>query len=266
VTETVASVPLIASSIMSKKLAAGADGIVLDVKAGNGAFMPTVGEARELAQLMVDIGRDTGRKMVALVSDMNQPLGSAVGNALEVKEALLTLRGGGPSDFWQHCLEVAAHMVHLAGKAETLPEARNLLRAARESGQALSRFRDMVVAQGGEGRQVDEPELLPQAEYVAEVTAAESGVIPAMDTMALGWVAVHLGGGRQVKGAQIDHAVGFILPVKVGDRVPAGTKIATIHANDKDKLEWAKEEILAAITWSAENVPPLPLFYETITA
>jgi pyrimidine-nucleoside phosphorylase len=266
VTETVASVPLIASSIMSKKLAAGADGIVLDVKAGNGAFMPTVGEARELAQLMVDIGRDTGRKMVALVSDMNQPLGSAVGNALEVKEALLTLRGGGPSDFWQHCLEVAAHMVHLAGKAETLPEARNLLRAARESGQALSRFRDMVVAQGGEGRQVDEPELLPQAEYVAEVTAAESGVIAAMDTMALGWVAVHLGGGRQVKGAQIDHAVGFILPVKVGDRVPAGTKIATIHANDKDKLEWAKEEILAAITWSAENVPPLPLFYETITA
>lgn len=265
VTGTVASLPLIASSIMSKKLAAGADGIVLDVKAGNGAFMRTVDEARELAQMMVDIGRETGRKMVALVSDMNQPLGRAVGNALEVKEALATLRGEGPAAFWQHCLEVAAHMVHIAGKAKTMNEARDQLREARHSRRALASFRAMVVAQGGDSRQVNDPDLLPQAAYTANVTAPEAGVVAAMDTMALGWAAVHLGGGRRVKGDQIDHAVGLEMWVQVGDRVPAGETFVTIHANDQEKLVRAEEEILSAITWSSTDVSPLPLFYDTIT-
>ncbi len=264
VTGTIASVPLIASSIMSKKLAAGADGIVLDVKAGNGAFMGSVGAARELAQLMVDIGRETGHKMVALVSDMNQPLGHAVGNALEVKEALATLQGNGPSDFWEHCLEVAAHMIRLTGKATPMMAAREQLHAARESGLALARFRAMVVAQGGDGRQVDDLRLLPQAEYVSDLAAPETGVIAAMDTMAMGWAAVHLGGGRRLKGDRIDHAVGFMLPVKVGDRVVTGETIATIHANDQDRLARAEQEILTAITWSTADVAPLPLFYEII--
>ncbi len=264
VTGTVANKSLIAASIMSKKIAAGADAIVLDVKMGNGAFVHSVEEARELAQSMVTIGRDAGRQTVAIISDMNQPLGHAIGNALEVKEALATLRGEGPSAFWNHCLKVAGYMLLLAGKAGSLEAAQRLATNARDDGRALQKFRDMVQAQGGDVAQVNDPELLPQAQYVEPITVARGGVIAAMDTAAIGWSCVHLGGGRLVKGDQVDHAVGFLLPVKVGDRVANGAEIGVIHANDKDKLVQAQQEIVAAITISDTAVEPLPNFYGVI--
>ena len=264
VTGTVASTPLIAASIMSKKLAAGADAIVLDVKTGSGAFMPTVAAAKELAQIMVNIGKDAGRKTAALISDMNQPLGDAIGNALEVKEAIATLQGGGPAQFWAHSLDISAYMLLLAGKAATLDEAKEMASAVRENGAALQKFREMVGAQGGDVRQVDDPSLLPQAQYVEPLIAPQTGTIAAMDTGEIGWAAVHLGAGRLVKTDKIDHAVGFVLPCAVGDTFQAGDTLGTIHANDKDKLEEARTSLLDAITWSDESVPALPHSYGTI--
>lgn len=261
VTGTVASVPLIAASIMSKKLASGADGIVLDVKVGSGAFMPTVEEARALARIMVDIGTDAGREVVALLSDMNQPLGHAIGNGLEVMEAVETLRGGGPADFWAHCVAVAGQMLLLGGRAGSLAEAEGLLVAARGSGRALAKFREMVVAQGGDGAQVDDTARLPLARYVERVVAPRTGFLATVDAGALGWAGVNLGGGRKRKGDVIDYGVGIVLPVKVGDFVPAGTRIATIHANERDHVEPTRQAILTALTWSDEAVEPLPHFY-----
>ncbi|MFO7680764.1 MAG: thymidine phosphorylase [Chloroflexota bacterium] len=264
VTGTVASMPLIAASIMSKKLAAGADAIVLDVKVGSGAFMPTVAAAKELAQIMVNIGNDAGRKTAALISDMNQPLGNAIGNDLEVKEAIETLQGGGPAQFWAHVLDISAYMLLLAGKTETLEAAKALASEARDNETAFQKFRALVAAQGGDVRQVDNPSLLPQARYIEPLLAPQDGTIAALDTGAIGWAAVHLGGGRLVKTDQIDHAVGFILPCAVGDTFRQGDALGHIHANDTDKLEKARAELLAAITWSAEPVPPLPHIYCTI--
>ncbi|MCI0578482.1 MAG: thymidine phosphorylase, partial [Chloroflexi bacterium] len=216
VTGTVASTPLIAASIMSKKLASGADAIVLDVKMGQGAFMPTVEMARELARIMVDIGQDAGRQTVALITDMNQPLGHAVGNALEVKEALDTLTGGGPADFWGHCLDVAGYMLLLAGKAGTVEEAKALATAARDDGRALDKFRALVHAQGGDPSTVDHPERLPQARLVEPVHAGRDGFLAGINARAIGWSCVRLGAGRQVKEDTIDYGVGMIIPVKVG--------------------------------------------------
>lgn len=265
VTATVGSIPLIAASIMSKKLAAGADAIVLDVKLGSGAFMPGVDSARELAQIMVNIGRDAGRQTVALLSDMNQPLGHAVGNALEVKEAIATLQGSGPPDFWAHCLEVAGHMLHLAGKAASLDEAKTAVTAGRDDGRALAKFRQMVAAQGGNPALVDHPDRLPRAQFVEPVTAPQSGTIAALDTGHIGWTAVHLGAGRLVKTDTIDHAVGLRLPAKVGHSFTAGDTIGEIHANDPHRLAQARVDLLAAITWTGEPVTPLPHFYGAIT-
>lgn len=264
VTGTVPSMPLIAASIMSKKLAAGADGIVLDVKTGSGAFMETVNAARELAEIMVKIGADAERKMTALLSDMNQPLGHAVGNALEVTEAIASLQGEGPVDLWEHCLEVAGQMLCLWRPVDDMQEARKLIAEAQTSGKAFTKFRQMVAAQGGDVRQVDRPETLPQAKYVEEVHSTREGYVAAMDTGALGWAAVHLGAGREKKGQAIDHAVGFVLPVKIGDHVAPGDLLVTIHANDQDKAAQARAEILAALSWSDELVAPLPHFYDTI--
>lgn len=265
VTGTVGNKSLIAASIMSKKLAGGADGIVLDVKTGCGAFMETEEDARELAQIMVGIGEDAGRDTVALLSDMNQPLGHAVGNALEVKEALATLRGDGPEDFWRHCLEVAGYMLLLAGRAETIEEAKQLATAARDDGRALQKFREMVEAQGGNVDQIDDPGLLPRARYVEDIVAPRDGYVAAMDTADLGWASVKLGAGRLVKSDVIDHAVGFILPLKIGDHVSAGQVIGTIHANDPAKLQETREDILAAITFADSPVEPLPDFYGVVS-
>lgn len=264
VTGTVSSMPLIAASIMSKKLAGGADAIVLDVKTGSGAFMPTVNAARELAQTMVDIGIDAGRSVTALISDMNQPLGHAVGNALELIEAVETLRGAGPLDFWQHCMMVASHMLLLSKRVASIEEAREQVHEARESGRAFQKFRQMVERQGGSVQQVDKPQRLPQAPVQHTVLAPRDGALAGMNAGALGWAAVHLGAGRQKKGDSIDHTVGFVMPVKVGDRLRQGDLLATVHAQSKAHAQQAEQEILEALRWSDGDVSPLPHFYGTI--
>lgn len=264
VTGTVASMPLIVASIMSKKLASGADAILLDVKTGSGTFMPTVESAQELARQMVAIGHEAGRQTVALISDMNQPLGQAIGNALEVKEAIATLQGNGPDDFWAHCLEVSAHMVQLAGKTADLDEAKAMVTAVRDNGQGWAKFKAMVAAQGGDVTQLEQPDQLPQADLVEPIPAPRSGTIAEIDAGAIGWAAVHLGAGRQAKEDSIDHSVGFILTAKVGQSFTAGQSLGDIHASDATRLAEARQQLLDALTWADTAVAPLPHFYGTI--
>ena len=261
VTGTVPSIPLIASSIMSKKIAAGAQAIVLDVKVGTGAFMETLPEARQLAELMVAIGRLSGRKVVALLSDMNQPLGNAVGNALEVKEAIDTLQGGGPADFWEHCLVVASHLLVVGRKAVDIDEARRMAETTLQDGIAWQQFRRLVTSQGGEVSVVDNPALLPQAPLVETVAAEGSGYLLGIDAREVGETSVELGAGRARKEDPIDHAVGIVIHHKVGDHIGKGEGLFTIHANDLSKMVAARKRLLAAHQWSDHPVEPLPLFY-----
>lgn len=268
VTATVSCLPLIASSIMSKKIAAGANGIVLDVKAGAGAFMKTVDEAKALASLMVDIGRDMGRDMVAVISDMNQPLGFAVGNALEVREAIETMQGGGPADFREHCLELAAHMVRLArGKqdATALETIGAELASRLDSGEALAKFRELVGAQGGDVRMVDNPDLLPAAKFIEQVTVSESGFVAQVSALDVAQAALILGAGREKKGDPVDHAVGVISHLKVGDAVQAGQTAFTLHANSEEGMKAARQQLAEAVVYSQASHEPLPLFYDTIS-
>ncbi|MBI4731564.1 MAG: thymidine phosphorylase [Chloroflexi bacterium] len=262
VTGTVQSMPLIASSIMSKKIAAGAQAIVLDVKVGLGAFMQTLDEARTLARLMMDIGKLAGREVIALLSDMNQPLGHAVGNALEVREAIDTLHGGGPLDFREHCLHVAAHMLVVGRRAADLASARRMAEEAIASGAAFEKFRLLVRAQGGDVAYVDDPEKLPRAKFVEVVTANRSGNISQVHARLVGEAAVALGAGRSRKDDQIDYAVGLVIHHKVGDFVERGQPLFTVHANDTREQAEAREAALAAFGWSEKPVAPLPLFYE----
>lgn len=267
VTGTVPSLPLIASSIMSKKIAAGADGIVLDVKVGEGAFMKNLDDARQLAQMMVDIGVDAGRGMIAVISDMNQPLGCAVGNALEVAEAIETLRGGGPADFREHCLQVAGYMLQLAGQGEQWADSdavRDLLAGNLDNGQALTKFRMLVEAQGGDAEALDDLSRLPQARLMETVEAQESGHIAAVSALTIAQAAFELGAGREKKGDPIDLAVGVQVHVNVGDSTSKGQPLATIHANDESKLERSRSLIHEAIKISESPVEPLPLFYDTL--
>ena len=267
VTGTVGSRPLIASSIMSKKLAAGASGIVLDVKLGRGAFMKTLDEARALAITMVQIGVDAGRDMVALLSDVNQPLGVAVGNALEVAEAVNTLRGEGPADFHQHCVEVAAHMLRLAGRGERwseLAEARAEADRVLKSGNASDDLRRMVQAQGGDVSQIDDPGKLPQAKLRYKLHARESGYLAAVLADQIAGATLTLGAGRRTKDDEIDHAVGIEAHCKVGDRITAGDLLMTIHANEESRLETALDELDEAVEYSASPGAPLPLFHGVI--
>jgi len=264
VTGTVQSIPLIASSVMSKKIAAGAQAIVLDVKVGLGAFMQTEAEARTLASLMVEIAKLAGRKAVALLSDMNQPLGQAVGNALEVNEAIETLQGGGPTDFREHCLEVASQLLVLGGVATYKAAARQLAIKAINDGHGLSRFRELVSAQGGDVSYVDDPRKLPQAEYIESVPAPRKGYLSQVHARIIGETVVELGGGRAKKGDPIDHAVGVVVHHKVGDFVETGAPLFSIHANNHDLLEIARTRILEAHQWSDTAVKPLPLFYGTV--
>ena len=267
VTATVDNLSLIAASIMSKKLAAGAKGIVLDVKSGCGAFMKTVEDARELARIMVDIGTDAGRDMVALLSDMNQPLGVAVGNALEVKEALETLNGGGPADFREHCLEVAAYMLQLAGRGAKWSDkdfARADAEKALQDGSAFSKFRLMVETQGGDVAMVDDPTRLPHADLQEMVTAKQAGNISQVAADEIARAALALGAGREKKGDVIDPAVGVEVFVNVGDTVREGDVLARIHANDSEKMQAARTHIETAIRYSSKGVEPLPLFYGVI--
>ena len=265
-TATVESLPLIASSIMSKKLAGGADAIVLDVKVGNGAFMRTLEEARALAELMVDIGRHHGREVTALLSDMNQPLGWAVGNALEVKEAIQTLHGEGPPDFTEHCLTVAAHMLYLGDKAPSLEAASDLARQQLGSGAAWAKFKEMVAWQGGEIEAVEHPEeRLPRARLVEPLPAPRSGYVAEIVAREVGLAVVLLGGGREKKGDPIDPAVGVVVHKKVGDAVEAGEPVMTVHANDADRLKAVLARLAAAVTVQEAPVEPLPLFYRVIS-
>ncbi len=265
VTGTVPSLPLMAGSIMSKKIAAGAQGIVLDVKAGNGAFMPTPEAARELAHIMVEIGKGAGRKVTALISDMNQPLGHAVGNALEVKEAIETLKGGGPEDFLEHCIIVAGHMLRLAGKSQArdVSDIRPTLVEKLSNGEAFDVFRRLVAAQGGDVSQVDNPEALPTAPVIREVTAPRSGYLEGIHAREIGLTAVELGAGRMRKGDPIDHAVGIIVHNKVGDYVEKGEPLFAVHARTDESADRAIESVLASHAWTDSLA--LPLFYDVIT-
>lgn len=264
VTGTVESLPLIVSSIMSKKLASGADAICLDVKMGNGAFMKSLEEAEALAEAMVRLGEQAGREVTSLISDMNQPLGWAVGNALEVREAINTLHEAGPADFREHCLAVAAEMLRLSGKASTTSEALTLALETLASGAAWRTFREMVKAQGGNVDCIDEPDRLPQASLIEPVPAPRSGYLSAVNALEIGLTVVELGGGREEKGDPIDHSVGVLVHYKVGDLVQKGIPLFTVHANDEEKLKAARERILAAHTFSDDPVQPLPLFYRRV--
>jgi pyrimidine-nucleoside phosphorylase len=265
VTGTVQSIPLIASSIMSKKIAAGAQAILLDVKVGHGAFMTDLEAARRLGELMVEIGRFVGRRTVAILSDMNQPLGQAVGNSLEVQEALETLRGGGPVDFKEHCMVASGYMLAMGGLANNEKLGKQMAEAALASGKAFSRFRDLIQAQGGDVKYVDHPDYFDRTRFIQGVESPHSGYLAAINAKDVGEATVLLGCGRACKGDPIDYSVGVIVHHKVGDKVTKGDVLFTLHANDEDKLMRAKAKMLAAHLWSDEPVKPLPLYYGTIS-
>jgi len=264
VTGTVQSIPLIASSVMSKKIAGGAMAIVLDVKVGVGAFMKNLEEARQLSKLMVSIGKLSGRKVIALLSDMNQPLGCAVGNALEVKEAINTLQGNGPEDFQEHCLTVASNMLIVGEKAKTMEEARQIAEKTWKDGAAWEKFRSMVINQGGDVSFVDNPEKMALAPVVETVTSPRQAYIKWIDAREIGETSVDMGAGRKRKEDTIDLSVGVIIHHKVGDQVKAGDALFTIHARDEESCRTAKERILKAHQFSDSSCEALPLFYETI--
>jgi pyrimidine-nucleoside phosphorylase len=227
--------------------------------------MPTIDQARALAEQMVEIGEHADRKVVALISDMNQPLGLAVGNALEVKEALDTLHGDGPDDFREHCLEVAGHMLCLASVAEDFESARKLAKDKLAEGAALKKFQQLVEAQGGDLSAIEDPSLLPNAPKQKSVIAASDGYIHKQHAGEIGLIAMALGAGRAKKGDPVDHAVGIVLDRKVGDAIEEGDRLFTVHArNEKDAVE-AETRLLACTHISTDSVDPLPLFYETIT-
>jgi pyrimidine-nucleoside phosphorylase len=261
VTGTVSSKPLIASSIMSKKIAGGADAIVLDVKVGLGAFMQTIEDAEDLAQIMVNIGKRVGRQVTALISDMNQPLGHAVGNALELREAIDALHGGGPEDFVEHCIVVAGHMLRLAGKsqAKDLSDIRPTLEEKLNDGAAWEVFRTLVEAQGGDVSQVDNPDKLPTAPVIHAIPAPRSGYLQTINAREIGFAALHLGAGREKKGEPVDHAVGVVVHHKVGEHVEEGQPLFTIHARTDEALQIATQRVLNAHLWS--DRPGRPLFY-----
>ncbi|HMN15854.1 MAG TPA: pyrimidine-nucleoside phosphorylase, partial [Bellilinea sp.] len=227
-------------------------------------FMETVEDATTLAHLMVSIGKLSGRRVVCLLSDMNQPLGNAVGNALEVKEAIDTLHGKGPRDFYEHCLEVASQLLLLGETGKSLGETRHLAESKIKSGEGFAKLRELVQLQHGDVAQVDDPSLLPKADFVETVLSPQYGWLKEINARMIGEAAVDLGAGRAKKTDAIDHAVGFIIHHKVGDRVGMGDPLFTVHANDKEKLETAKQRVLAAHVWDHQPTQPLPLFYDTI--
>lgn len=263
VTGTVNSIPLIASSIMSKKIAAGSDAIVLDVKTGAGAFMKTDEDAEKLAHAMVKIGNNVGRRTMAIISDMSQPLGYAIGNALEVKEAIETLKGEGPKDLNELVLTLGSQMVVLGGGAETLDEARAKLQEVIDNGKALEKFRTFLENQGGNGDVVDDVSLLPQAAYEIEVPAKQSGYVSRMVADEIGIASMLLGAGRATKEDTIDLAVGLMLRKKVGDKVEEGESLVTIYSNRED-VEDVKEKIYANIE-IAEQAEAPKLIHTIIT-
>ena len=254
VTGTVNEMSLIASSIMSKKLASGADAIVLDVKTGDGAFMKTLDDSTKLAEAMVSIGKLAGKEVVAVISDMDQPLGNAVGNILEVREAMDTLQGKGPKDLEELVLTLGSYMVVAAKKAETYEKAREMLKKTLTDGSAFETFKKFIVAQGGCAEDVMHPERLPKAQYIEPVYSQASGYVKKIQTEEIGRISLLLGGGRETKESDIDLTVGLVLHKKHGDAVQEGDILAVIHANDKEKLAQAKARALNAYEISKEEV------------
>jgi pyrimidine-nucleoside phosphorylase len=228
--------------------------------------MPTVAEATGLARRMVEIGRLAKRRVVALISDMNQPLGFAVGNALEVREALDTLRGGGPPDFRRHCLRIGAHMLILAGEATSPRDGQNRIQRALSDGSALAKFRLLVEAQGGDRRVVDDPDRLPRAPHVETSASPKNGYLARFDARTVGEASVRLGAGRTRKGDKIDHRVGIVLHAKVGDRLHAGDPLFTVHAANPEAAADARARLLGGIRIAGQKVKPLPLFYRTLVS
>jgi len=264
VTATVNSIPLIASSIMSKKIAAGADAIVLDVKTGAGAFMKELDDAKALAKAMVEIGNRVGRQTMAIISDMSQPLGYAIGNALEVKEAIDTLKGEGPKDLQELCLVLGSHMVYLAKKASSLEEARHMLERAIEDGSALEAFKRFLAAQGGDASVVDDPSKLPQAKYVIELEAKEDGYVAEIVADEIGTAAMLLGAGRATKESAIDLSVGLVLRKKVGNAVKKGESLVTIYSNT-EQIDEVKQKLYENIRISPNPVQAPTLIYDKIS-
>jgi pyrimidine-nucleoside phosphorylase len=246
VTGTVESPYLICASIMSKKLAEGIDALVLDVKTGSGAFMKKEEDAVFLAELMVETGERMGKSVVALITDMNQPLGLNVGNALEVAEVLEVLRGHGPYDLRELCLELAGWMFHLGGAADTVAQGRVNAQKFLDSGKALDKFRQMVTLQGGDSHALDHLDRLPQAKYKQEIPSSKDGYVTAMDCEAVGTACVVLGGGREKKEDAVDPAVGIVLHRKIGDRVAVGESLCTVHSNSETRTGRAANLLLAS--------------------
>ncbi|MGM9975893.1 MAG: pyrimidine-nucleoside phosphorylase [Bulleidia sp.] len=270
VTATVRSIPLIASSIMSKKLASGADGIVLDVKTGTGAFMRTVEEARRLARTMVSIGTLTGRKVTALITDMNQPLGNAVGNALEVKEAVELLSGkiSETDPLYEVCMLLGTHMLLMAGIANSSEQAQAMLKEKITDGSGLKRLQQMIALQGGDASYlcVEQMERLTSVRKVIDLPALQDGYVTSMMAEKIGTAAQILGAGRAVKSDVIDPAVGLVMKVRVGDQVRAGDPICTLYVNDDTHLEEAKKLLYEAVTISDTKQKGNPMIHEVITA
>lgn len=261
VTATVDNVSLIASSIMSKKLASGADAIVLDVKTGSGAFMKTLDDSFILAQEMVDIGTNLNKNVIAFITEMNEPLGFAVGNSLEVKEAIETLKGHGPEDLLHLCIELGAAMLVLGGRTSNIEEAKQILYKTINEGTAIEKLKEMVKAQYGNAEQIDNTNLLPKANYIVDVSAENEGYVHGIDAEEVGRAALVIGAGRETKESPIDYSVGILLVKKAGDKVSKGDILARVHINDMQKLEECKQKLLNAYDLSMEIPKKRPLIF-----
>ena len=266
VTATVDNIPLISSSIMSKKIAAGAQSIVLDVKVGNGAFMHDIQDAFSLARTMVDIGTNVGRNTVALVTDMDQPLGYAVGNSLEVAEAIATLKGQGPEDLRILCLELGSWMITLAGIADNPDRGKDILAGLIDNGAALNKFKEFVAIQGGNVDVINNPELLPRAKHQLTVEAPQKGYIKTIAAKQVGAVAMHLGAGRATKEDNIDYAAGLVIHKKVGRAIETGDALATLYANNPDKLKEAEGMLINCFNFTNDEVPKPSIIHGLVTA
>jgi pyrimidine-nucleoside phosphorylase len=264
VTGTVESIPLIASSIMSKKIAAGAHAIVLDVKVGKGAFMSTLEKARELAEEMVAIGELSGRQVIAVLSPMDQPLGNAVGNVLELREAVEMLHGVGPEDYRYHCLHLAAYMLILGQKAPDIETGLAMAERAMQDGSGLRKFRELVIAQHGDVSTIDNLDKLPKAKFIEPILAEKSGWVNSVNAREVGETSVQLGAGREKKGDPIDPAVGIMVYAKIGNAIEAGQTLFEIHANNAEKLLQAKERLKNAVEITEDRVERPPYFYGVI--
>ncbi|WP_172187351.1 pyrimidine-nucleoside phosphorylase [Lentilactobacillus kribbianus] len=263
VTDTVDSIPLIASSIMSKKIASGTDALIIDVKTGAGAFMKTLAESETLARALVDIGQGVGLQCMALITDMNQPLGRCIGNALEIEESINLLKGQGPADLVKLIVTIGGYMAVMGKKAQTIEEGQQMCQTVIDNGQALERFRAMVAAQGGDPAVVDDPKkVMPQSQYQIELPALKSGVIAKMTADEVGIASMLLGGGRQKADDPLDYAVGIVLNKKIGDAINEGESILTIHSN-RENVEDIKKLLYDNIQISASAQAP-ELIYETI--